>query len=394
MQPGAYENYIQLMEVLCGQTRSNVDEPVYPDYYGGTYVNDDGDLVVLITEDDYTTRASHEIQTIITEENVLFVTCKNSYNRLQQVVDSISTLMKGGAEFASNIGMYGIDVINNYVLVYLLDDSEDKKKEFIEKFDNDLIQIGWCSPIEEHQSVDCGETIFDNGIGSIGYRAVDSEGNKGIVTAGHCFSVGDAVYYSPNYMVHNAELWGMCKYSAHDDGYIDAAFCVVNDPVYQPSNKLFSIDWGHTTTGGQSQSIDTLSTKLAQPTIGLVINSIGATSGRRSGTVKYSTFNVPRDNTAYALSDVIIANYVSNDGDSGGIVYAYQSLTNTRFTVGINKGRVYLRKNDGEIDTCAVCILYNLIRKIFGCRNNDNGEAFSSHMESSVLDFCFVEVVA
>ena len=169
MQPGAYENYTQLMEVLCGQTRSNVDDPVYPDYYGGTYVNDDGDLVVLITEAAYATRASHEVQTIMDEEDVLFATCKNSYNRLQQVVDSIGTLIKSGAKFASNIGMYGIDVINNYVLVCLLDDSEDKKKEFIEGFDSDLIYIGWSSPIEEHLSMDCGETIFGNGIGSVGY---------------------------------------------------------------------------------------------------------------------------------------------------------------------------------------------------------------------------------
>ena len=168
-------------------------------------------------------------------------------------------------------------------------------------------------------------------------------------------------------MVHNAELWGVCKYSAHDDGYIDAAFCVVNDPVYQPSNKLFGTDWGQTATGGQSQSADTLSTQLAQPPIGLIVNSIGATSGRRSGTVKYATFHLPHKNsTKIAISDAIIADYISEDGDSGGIVYAYQLSNNTRYTVGINKGRVRLRKNNGEIDTCAVCIKAYMINKRLG----------------------------
>lgn len=196
---------------------------------------------------------------------------------------------------------------------------------------------------------------------------MDSEGNKGIVTAGHCFDVGEGVYYSPTHVAHNAEFWGVCKYSAHDDGYIDAAFCVVNDPIFQPSNILFAINWGQTATGGQFQSADTLSTQLAQPPRGLIVNSIGATSGMRSGTVRYATLHILHNNsTRVAISDALIANYISEGGDSGGIVYAYQSSNNTRYTVGINKGRVSLREPNGEIETYAVCVKAYMINRRLG----------------------------
>lgn len=355
------------MGIICGQTRSSVNNPVYPDYYGGTYANDDGDLVVLITESGVSTRASNEVQTIMKEENVIFSTCKNSYNELQQVVDSISWLMETGANFSSNIGMFGIDVINNKVLVCLRDDSENKKKQLLDNINCDFIKIGWCSPIEEHLSLECGAAIFSDGRGSVGYRAIDSMGNKGIVTAGHCCDVNDSIYYSPNEIGNQAELIGKCIYSAHDDGYIDAAFCEITDPVFQPSNILPVKRWGISSGSTPPTNIEyrTLSTQLAQPPVGLIINSIGSTSGWRSGRIRFASHYIPDSSGKIGVSDAIIADYISSDGDSGGIVYAYQSSNDTRYTVGINKGRIEMRI-DGVIDTLSTCVKAYMINQRLG----------------------------
>lgn len=58
--------------------------------------------------------------------------------------------------------------------------------------------------------------------------------------------------------------------------------------------------------------------------------------------------------------------YVSEDGDSGGIVYAYQSSNNTRYTVGINKGRISLREPNGEIGIYAICVKAYIINQRLG----------------------------
>lgn len=366
MQPGAYESYKQVMDVLCGQTRSDVDNPVYPDYYGGAYVNDDGSLVVLITEAALTTRASQEMQTLMNEENVLFSECKNSYNSLLQMVDSVRLLVEEEALSAINIGMFGIDVIKNKVIVYLYDDSESKIKEFVNDLDSELIVFGRCTPIEKHAlAMPCGIAVFGRGVGSIGYRAIDSNGRKGFVSAGHCYDVGDSVYYSPEQNAEHAELVGECKYSASFDGYIDASFCEINNPIYEPSNVLPYVGWGSTIGGGNNAlKAYTLSTELAQPPTGLTINTIGATSRLRSGTVLVESIHVIQGGR-YILSDVIASDYSSEGGDSGGIVYAYQSSNNTRYTVGINIGRTHLVV-DGILRPVTICVKAYMINRRFG----------------------------
>lgn len=58
---------------------------------------------------------------------------------------------------------------------------------------------------------------------------------------------------------------------------------------------------------------------------------------------------------------MIIAEYATQYGDSGGIVYALTSSINKRSTVGINKGSTVI---NGK--TYGVCIKAYLINQTFG----------------------------
>lgn len=71
------------------------------------------------------------------------------------------------------------------------------------------------------------------------------------------------------------------------------------------------------------------------------------------------TFPNSAQKTIY--KDVILAKYTSNSGDSGGIVYALTKATNTRYTVGINLGRITYNGI-----TYGACIKAYLINQTFG----------------------------
>ena len=149
MQSGVYESSQDIINLFCTQAQSAVEKPQYSDYYGGTYVDDEGRLVVLITQDTATTRGANEVLNQLDKDNVIVQHCEHSYNRLKQIVDTITSHIEKKAAWTSNIGMYGINDINNRVSIYLFDDSELKRKELLNNLDSNLIEIGWCGAIEE-----------------------------------------------------------------------------------------------------------------------------------------------------------------------------------------------------------------------------------------------------
>lgn len=76
--------------------------------------------------------------------------------------------------------------------------------------------------------------------------------------------------------------------------------------------------------------------------MGTIINKRGWKSGRTTGTVlstNYTNANMGVINGPI-VTNMSLASFYSDDGDSGGIVYTYISSTNTRFTVGVLRGRL------------------------------------------------------
>lgn len=61
---------------------------------------------------------------------------------------------------------------------------------------------------------------------------------------------------------------------------------------------------------------------------------------RSGGYIQSTTVKVVDDNDNVRFTDMTSANYTSNEGDSGGIIYTYLSSKNVRYTVGIHHGSV------------------------------------------------------
>lgn len=348
MQSEAYQSYEKLMELLSPQTRST-GSAQYPDYYGGSYVDDNGKLVVLLASSDVNIRSAGNMKEQLTGNHVIYKNCTYSYNALNSVVSQITEKAENGVPFIyDNVGMFGIDDENNSVLVGLYDNSVDAITQFKNKVANSpTIRFVQCSPIQNH-ALNCADSIgatFSRA--SVGYRAKDKSGNPGIVTAGH-FIVANQQLCEPI----GFQAIGVCTQSRLDDGLIDAAFCTISATNYMPTNRIAYMT---------NPAADTLSVDLAQPPANLYVNMVGMRSKRQSGKVYVASMNVVDSNNKRILTDVILAEYATQHGDSGGIVYALTSSTNKRSTVGINKGSTVV---NGK--TYGVCIKAYLINQTFG----------------------------
>ncbi|MDC2663193.1 MULTISPECIES: hypothetical protein [Bacteroidaceae] len=354
MQSNAYESYESLMKLFANQTRTvddNDKRNLYPDYYGGAFVNADDQLVVLISSSETNTQSVEQIKTRLIN-NVLYQSCKYSYNQLNEVIERLKQSTINTSFLFDNVGMFGIDDEHNCVRVYLYNNTPAVVNEFKHVvLDTPMIEFSECTPIINN-SLSCADSIGtikgDGGHrASVGYRAKDNQGNCGIVTAGHFIGTGgnlcDPVTFA---------TIGECLSSRNNDGLIDAAFCKITSSQYAPTNKI-----AYTA----NPNIDTLSVDLAQPPQNLYVNMVGMRSGRKSGKVYIASMNVLDNNNHTILTDVILAEYSTQEGDSGGIVYALTSSINKRSTVGINKGSTVI---NGK--SYGVCIKAYLINQTLG----------------------------
>lgn len=357
MQVKAYDNYNRLMNVMRQQTRSNNQSNTYPDYYGGAYINEENQLVVLITKGHLTTRDAVSIQNEVTD-NVIYEPCEYSYNKIRNVIDSIKNELALTPELLSHVSMLGIDDAGNRVFMCLSDDLKSST------FDNDLIT---CFPgTFVHQensprivnpddatipmpptypSILCGDSIYKRTAtgwhgGSVGYRAIDEFGEVGFVTAGHNIELGKhAVCPSTK------EVIAIAVNSKYLTDYIDAAFCTVSNKKFSLTNNInYTIK-----SNPQIEHWDTLSTHIVSNMImGTTVYMSGMRSKNQVGRVisSYATFPIKvdtTDNNSYNDSilfrDVVLSDYSSQEGDSGGIVYTKRRVNNvdgTNCTVGIH----------------------------------------------------------
>lgn len=225
------QNLIKLSGYLNVPVTRNGNE-VYPEWYGGEYVDENGRIVVLATA-----MPSQERTAI--EKNIsdlVFKQCANSYSELQDVMLQIRNKAENKDDFIyDNVGFYGIDIKSNSVQVGLFHNTEDNILTFKKRIvDSPLLTFVECVEIKNNANNDliCGGTIsnkFANA--SIGYRAKDENGKIGIVTAGHFVVDGQAIYSPLNL---NTPI-GSCTESLYNEGTVDAAFCqILASNLYLP----------------------------------------------------------------------------------------------------------------------------------------------------------------
>lgn len=317
---------------------ANESEIVYPDYYAGAFIDEEGDLVVLSTsvEDSLNT-----IKSLTRNQNTKIVYAKNSYNDLLNLKktieekyleyyntysDSIDTADSDLLKTIVNFTGVGISEKNNKVFVDLCDVSDDSIALFEKYFiSSDKIYYQQSSQsIEDSTSLNSGSAIYTvNGSGSIGFRCKLKKGSqtlKGFITAGHV--TGNAEFtnvYSSSGLQPSSKIGTLEAYKY--GGSVDMAFIAI-DSDYEILSKTrigVVLDENYFTSISEGTTIYMSGSNTEESFGEIESNSYSFTSG--SG--------VP-------LTDCIKSDYSSVDGDSGGIVYA--KINNSNAIVGIHHG--------------------------------------------------------
>jgi hypothetical protein len=310
------------------------DHNVYPDYYGGSFIERNGTLKILLKGDSLS--AVNHIKSIYNDDIVRYGLCKYSYTELCNVLDGIDQALKNAdSSIKKNISAYGIDDGANRVIVYLLDCSDSSIKNFRMVYNHPSLEFEQLGRIIEEKGNICpGNKLYlttyleDESFGTFAFRAKEKSGGKrvGYVTAGHVLEQDDFCYIS-------GKTVGECVKSNSYGGNADAAFIVVDTIKFEPSNYV----------NGNTQN--PLSTVTSQPGVGTYVNKWGAATGNSGGYIKSTTVRVLDDNGNVRFTNMTTATYNSGAGDSGGIVYTLVKSSNTRYTVGVHHGR----SEDGQL---------------------------------------------
>lgn len=316
-----------ILDEICVTSRSNGKS--YPDYYGGSYIEKNGDLTIFISGDSI--RGVDQIKRITSNPIVKFRRCEFAYQELLDVLNNITENLKNAPYLVSgNVTAAGINCADNSVEVFLADIAENRILAFKDMYSHPSISFHKMGGIDlEATSISPGYKLClttsttDNNYGSFGFRARDKSNPKvvGFVTAGHVIDAEDYCFY-------NQKTYGKCTKSYPDGPKADAAFVVPDNAsiTYELTNKI----------NGDASSI--LSVETKQPGPGTYVNLWGASSGHTGGYIKDIKYILYDKNNNPKITDLVSAAYTSAGGDSGGIVYTYISSSNTRYTVGIHLG--------------------------------------------------------
>lgn len=320
--------YMRLRTLLEVGDADPVDPTILPDWYGGCYGESDT-LVVLLTSDKSNQR--DEFCRQLSQEAVTFRPCRHSYRAISAAAATVLKSCEGASDELLKVTLIAPDVVNNRVMVGV-SEKTPAVEATLQRLRKSLkatreVEFG-VRPfvLRDDDGILCGDSLgqLTHSGFSAGYRAIDADGQKGIVTAGHCMHAVGVQLYSQR--AHRAV--GVCTQCADNDGHLDAAFCAVYDQDFMPTNRIF---------GATLPAIDTLSTVISYPYTNAPVHKVGRTTGRTFGHLTSLDATAKR-NGQILVEHALVADYDEAGGDSGGIVYMLYSSTNTRRTLGINKG--------------------------------------------------------
>ena len=303
----------------------------FPEYYGGAYINTDGDLVVIVSLEiqgnDYVSEEWYlDLLGRIGETGFIVRSATYSFGDL---LDTATAIVFGDLnDVIVNYSYAGIaiDEYNNCVDVYLTN------QEYVSEVEQLLLEMPCRVVVVD--GVDCptiglycGEGVVNsNGSFSVAFRARKTVGGStyhGYLTCGHAFSGYSNVYVDPSQsgLSSNVLVGSVLATEQQYSGSTDAAFIRTNN-----NTTLYNTVFLATTT------ITTPVTALAQ---GDAVYMRGRTSGVSYGVVSNTsgTANYP----GVTLTDVVIASYQCANGDSGGAVYT-EPNAGYAHPVGIQSG--------------------------------------------------------
>ena len=326
-------------------TRGGDNEIVYPENYGGAFI-ENGKLVALIkggvtsdVEKEYFNRAKSAI---------ILRSCEYSYNELKLLKDKIGNFFSDEKNYGFirkiEWSTLAVDEEKNRVLVRMNCTPSNLADFKSVVSSSSLILFEDSKGFPYGCSLEMSPGAKINRLGSasaatIGYRAKNSSGDVGIVTAGH------VPHDTSMFMEFGGEVLGLptkCKLSDNVDG------------AFIPYDDTFSFTY--VTKYGKASILTTLGTGFKA---GAAIKFEGAkTAAVESGTINnpstdaHLMFKEGGETVYVTIKDCISVNVYTQVGDSGGLCY----LT-TNKPIGILSG------GDGSI--AYMCKISN-INKDFG----------------------------
>lgn len=236
----ALETCSKLMEAFKKAATRGANS-IYPDYYGGCFINDQKELVVLTTEEN----GEMQIMSLVNADNIVFKSCKYSYNYLKQVIAELNNYQQNNDnDISNNFLVYYLSESQNAIIVEMQECYPSKIDEFKRNVsDSPAIQfkqaigkprdLGMQKETEntdisakETSSLYAGYPITGNyksGINtyvekaSLGFR-VSCNNIQGFMTTGHAVTLGQDVKA-------DGEKIGVCDlYDYYEGGTVDAAF--------------------------------------------------------------------------------------------------------------------------------------------------------------------------
>ena len=305
-QERANEAYNTMLEAFAQSpaTYSSSNASVYPDAYAGSYLDENGNLVVMLTEN-----VPHQRQLICQAAGSSQITFQSASYAMNDLEGSINQWRYEKEHGAST-------VLEDCVTAMLLD--EDNRVEIgivdmtpakIQQFREEVFDAPWLvfanasGPVAQDSTIMAGGAVKLGGYTySAGFPCKRSAGGTtqyGFVSAAHGTYEGVTVSSSGT-VIGRITKW---KYS----GNTDASFIQITNSDWSASYMV------------QCSSL-TLQKVFSNPAVNTTVFKCGAATGQSAGTVKSTnlTFTTTQN---IVLSNMTTATYSRAGGDSGGIVY-------------------------------------------------------------------------
>ena len=304
---------------------------IYPDNYGGMYINSDNSLVIQLVKDKYNNNNNNLIydnyKTILISDEIKIEYVDFSYYELEKNNQIIIDYFMMNNDINNNFVANYIDIYSNRIIVELLHSDEESKKYFTDYILNSNMVVfkkgvrpnlkstykaGSKYNYSYTQTNSQGGFFQTSGKCSVGART-KRNGVLGYITAGHCTG--------------RKMGWNLSSITIDNGTYVASSYNQTMDAAF------VKIDSGHTLsnnlayTGYQASFINT--TGLNYFTIGTTVGKSGFAGQYGYGVITSTNYSVIDGDEGYYHSSLISANITTVSGDSGCPVFVINGLTLT-----------------------------------------------------------------
>ncbi len=329
-----------------------------PNYVGGISIENENTIVVHLVRNNPET--IEQIKDIADYDNILIKSAKYSYDELYNIKSKISENIQllRNQDSIDNTGLrsllddfigVGIDDSDNSIMVDIYNLTDEKIEAFknnicdseaVKFYNKDARLIS-----ESTMALYPGRNIYVRhesswSTCSMGYRAfrlmADGTYAFGFVTAGHACELGDRVYFAK---LDSVDAIIGTVVITQISGSADAAFVAVFTEEFEVETAGYYTDKNGSVAGTK----DKLSTTsmFVEVVTGREVVKNGQTTYRTEGKITSSSYDATYKSsdgtqTRY-ITDCIEADYKSDSGDSGGVVYSmYQEGDSEYLIIGIH----------------------------------------------------------